>query len=143
MLPVLFLFLYISIYIYVPLFFRILQMIMILTTTQITKITFVKIPMTQNHLNLNLMYLMMKLMWSHNHNSGLFVVLGWREVVVVGFLDIGQLALLAREPIVSAVHMLFQEKLTNLLHGVILLILKILTLTNCFMNMKGQTDFQC
>ena len=34
-------------------------------------------------------------------------------------------------------------EITNLLHGVILLILKTLTLTNCFIKMKGQIDFQC
>ena len=73
--------------------------------------------MTRNHqLNMNLIYLMMGLMCSHNRNTGLFVVVGWLEFVVVGFVDVGELALVVAElmVVVTAVHMLFQEELTNL-----------------------------
>ena len=46
-------------------------------------------PMTRNHqLNMNLIYLMIELMCSHNHNTGLFVVVGWLEFVVVSFVDV-------------------------------------------------------
>ena len=44
-------------------------------------------------------------------NTGLFVVVGWLEFVVVGFVDVGELALMAAELMVfvAAVYMLFQE----------------------------------
>ena len=63
--------------------------------------------MTRNHqLNMNLIYLMMGLMCSHNRNTGLFVVVGWLEFVVVGFVDVGELALVVAElmVVVTAVH---------------------------------------
>ena len=52
-----------------------------------------------------------KVLCSHNHNTGLFVVVGWLEFVVVCFVDVGKLALVAAElmVIVAAVYMLFQE----------------------------------
>ena len=80
-------------------------MIMMLTTIRITKITFVMTPMTlNNHLNMNLIYLMMNVMCWHSHSTGLlFVVVGWLEFVVVGFVDVGELVLMVIEL------MLFQE----------------------------------
>ena len=71
------------------------------------------------------------------------MVVGWLELVVMGFVDVRELALMTLMVVVAALHMLFQEYLTYLLHRMILLILKTLTLTNCFMKMKDQIDFQC
>ena len=45
---------------------------------------------------------MMEVMCSHNHNTGLFMVVGCLEFVMVGFVDVGELVL-------AAVNMLFQE----------------------------------
>ena len=88
-------------------FFRILWMIM--TTTRITETAFVMTLMTQNHhLNMNLLHLLMEVISSHNHNTGLFVVVGWLEFVVMGFIDVGELGLMAAELMV-VVHMLFQQ----------------------------------
>ena len=83
------------------------MIMMVLTTTRIYKIAFVMAPMTRNHqLNMNLIYLMIELMCSHNHNTGLFVVVGWLEFVVVSFVDVGELALVVAElmVVVTAVH---------------------------------------
>ena len=66
------------------------------------KITFVMAPITRNHhLNMNLIYRMMEVMCWHNHSISLFVV--WEEFMVVGFVDVGELVLVAIEL------MLFQE----------------------------------
>ena len=52
---------------------------------------------------INMIYLMMEVMCWHNHSTGLFVVVGWLEFVVVGFIDVGELVLVVVEL------MLFQE----------------------------------
>ena len=55
------------------------------------EIPFVMALMTPNHhLNMNLIYLMMEVMCSLNHNTGLCLVVGWLEFVVVGFVDVGE-----------------------------------------------------
>ena len=89
-----------SLYIYLYLcssFFRNRQMIMmVLTTTQIIKISFVTALMTpDHHLNVNLIYLMMEVISSHNRNTGLFMVLGWLEFMVVSLVYVGELVLTA------------------------------------------------
>ena len=52
-----------------------------------------------------------KVLCSHKHNTGLFVVVGSLEFAVVCFVDVGELALVASElmVVVAAVYMLFQE----------------------------------
>ena len=85
---------------------------MVLATTQIMKISFVMALMTPNHhLNMKLIYLMMEVISSHNHNTGLFMVLGWLEFMVVGLVYVGELVLMAAELmlVMAGVHMLFQE----------------------------------